>query len=202
MSRNNVHVLYCDTEKKFSIARLEQLIDSKWKSAGWDLNELEDHILNRIFIVRPDTTNGLKEFISGLEKIITDKDIRLVVIDSIAAILRAEYGPEEILARQDVVAHQASHLKFIATKFNIPVIITNQVTSAGEEGRKDPGDIVHDDVIPALGTKWSHCVNTRLSLEWTPDHRHRIVNVWKSPMCSNVQLKYVITESGVDGVDC
>lgn len=53
--------------------------------------------------------------------------MQLVIIDSIAAILRAEFGHDEVPARQEEITKQASHLKYIATKFKIPVIVTNQV---------------------------------------------------------------------------
>lgn len=58
-------------------------------------------------------------------------------------------------------------------------------------------DVAYEKVVPAMGTKWSHCVNTRLSLESSQD-QSKIVNVWKSSICPNIQLKYIITKSGVE----
>lgn len=61
----------------------------------------------------------------------------LIVVDSIAAILRAEFSQSEVIERQRLVGEQASRLKDVAHKFNIPVVVTNQVIVSGTASMSD-----------------------------------------------------------------
>ena len=91
-----------------------------------------------------------------------------------------------IVQRQQWLNTQASSLKYIAERFDIPVVgkfsltffqhfsnlsnnphqtlqtypVTNQVT---------PGN--NSQLLPALGNTWAHCVNTRLRLNATKEVR-------------------------------
>ncbi|XP_035218126.1 DNA repair protein RAD51 homolog 2-like, partial [Stegodyphus dumicola] len=53
-----------------------------------------------------------------------------------------------------------------------------------------------DRVIPALGTTWFHCVNTRLVAQFL-DTSVRQLAVMKSPVAPNVAVRYIIDESGI-----
>ena len=120
-----------------------------------------------------------------------------MVVDSIAAILRAEFGRDEIIERQRFVGEQATLLKYIAHVFDIPVLVTNQVWTIDKRKAAyilcrqvtspldgpstnimgDSTTVLYDGVIPALGTKWAHCVNTRISLERTAHRSKRTATV-------------------------
>lgn len=57
-------------------------------------------------------------------------DIKLIVLDSIAALLRTEFGGGEaaaLAARGEMLGQQAALLKAVAEANRIPVVVTNQV---------------------------------------------------------------------------
>ena len=157
--------------------------------------------------------------IQKLEASVRHHGASLVIIDSIAAILRAEFGYRELSQRQSFVGEQATQLKLIASTCSLPILVTNQVTSpavmhfvtcsailkvtaqlgtASTTVLGDSSSVMYDGVIPALGTKWAHCVNTRLSLERIAQGTKRVVTIRKSPSSPNDQLYYKITSNGVE----
>ena len=90
----------------------------------------------------------------GLQGSIIDHGIKLVIIDSIAALARSDFGAGNVADRQRLLGRQASRLKFLAESFRIPVLVTNQVTTAiGKAG---------GGLTAALGPMFAHAVNTRL----------------------------------------
>jgi hypothetical protein len=103
-------------------------------------------------------------------------------------------------------------LKYLAETFNIPILVTNQVTTKFQSNL--PANSKHNgaSAIPhqpaaerdsfrdgeafltaALGPAWSHCVNTRVVLEQTP--LTRLLTVAKSPIAPVTQMDFEITVS-------
>jgi RecA/RadA recombinase len=63
---------------------------------------------------------------------VPQRDVKLVILDSIAALLRTEFGGGEaaaLAARGEVLGQQAAVLKSVAEANRIPVVVTNQVSS-------------------------------------------------------------------------
>lgn len=61
------------------------------------------------------------------------RDIKLIVLDSVAALLRTEFGGGEaaaLAARGELLGQQAAALKSVAEANRIPVVVTNQVREA------------------------------------------------------------------------
>jgi len=96
----------------------------------------------------------------GLQGSIIDHGIKLVIIDSIAALARSDFGSGNVVERQKLLGQQASRLKFLAESFRIPVLVTNQVTTL--IGSRGDGNRSRGSVTAALGPMWAHAVNTRL----------------------------------------
>jgi len=94
-------------------------------------------------------------------------------------------------------------LKYLGETFNIPILVTNQVTTKfrGKEPAPHLGvsrhpsaerDVDGDSFLTAaLGNTWSHCVNTRVVLEQTPATRR--LTVAKSPIAPVMQIDFDIT---------
>eukprot|EP00970_Alexandrium_tamarense_P004665 scaffold779_cov205-Alexandrium_tamarense.AAC.4 len=63
----------------------------------------------------------------------------------------------------------SSHLRRLSDVYDIPMLITNQVTASIAEGGGDGGGVVastqEHGVVPALGLIWSNCVTTRYILQ-------------------------------------
>jgi len=114
-----------------------------------------------------------------------------------------------------MLGQQAARLKYLAESFRIPVLVTNQVTtasgSASERGAdfafqqadaassSQRGRRVDSQLVAALGTKWAHCVNTRLLLEAAEGGRW--VTVAKSAGASHRTVPYAVTPAGVIEVE-
>ncbi|RUP43767.1 hypothetical protein BC936DRAFT_136764 [Jimgerdemannia flammicorona] len=123
--------------------------------------------------------------------------IRLVVVDSIAALYRAEQldrfsNSEGRREQKRDLCELGEHLKATSDRFGVPVVCANQVsdTFAGKDdnGREDDHpfarwlDVVVDTVAgagmtlfaeslskkPALGLTWSNTVNVRIRLARSP----------------------------------
>lgn len=58
-----------------------------------------------------------------------------------------------------MISKQAAILKTISESFDVPVVVTNQVTTRFGAGSKQDGALV-----AALGPMWAHAVNTRITL--------------------------------------
>jgi RecA/RadA recombinase len=93
----------------------------------------------------------------------------LLIVDSIAAPARREFGKGEGAARAQGVMNLASLLKRLAEKLNIAVVVVNQI--GGIAFQKDDRQGEHDDKCDAsgaLGNSWHHCASTRLAIERSP----------------------------------
>jgi len=145
-------------------------------------------------------------FLDIIETKVIEQDVKLIIVDSIAALVRKEFGTESIAARQDVLAKQASRLKFLAESFNIPVVVTNQVTTRyGKDTRtftfnEDEIDEQLEEtyITAALGVTWAHAVNTRFVLEFTPlDSKIRQLTIAKSPLAPVISIAYSLQSAGL-----
>ena len=61
-----------------------------------------------------------------------------------------------------MLGRQAQAMKAAAEKFCIPVVVTNQITTRIKSADAQEG--CGSYITAALGTKWAHCVNTRVML--------------------------------------
>ena len=69
--------------------------------------------------------------LQGMEAAVAQHHAGVVVVDSIAALMRAEFGAKgQVVERQELLGSQASVLKHLAESFRLPVVVTNQVGSA------------------------------------------------------------------------
>nr|XP_053644120.1 uncharacterized protein LOC128696789 [Cherax quadricarinatus] len=127
--------------------------------------------------------------LESLEVIAVEKDVGMLIVDSIASLARKEIPATSSysnIARTNQLASWAAKLKCIAQQLNICVVVTNQVTSRFapeepfiteeiqavdvEDGELHPGwsdKTFSHHVTPALGNTWTHCVNTRFILQYT-----------------------------------
>lgn len=148
--------------------------------------------------------------VDSLEELIIERHARLIVLDSIASVARLDFDATKTAARQDLLARIASMLKFAAERFHVPVLVSNQVTSAV---RHTPVTLPHTPSVqhtsgvssggggggtfltPALGVIWSHSINTRLALDFPPNAlklEHRRLTLAKSSMSPVLTMLYSI----------
>jgi RAD51-like protein 2 len=91
--------------------------------------------------------------------------VRLVVIDTIAFHFRAvgPTDPQYYFKRTKTLTTLASYLGELASKYNLAVVVINQMTTKVLPSDK-PGGSSSSMVVPALGESWKHATTTRLML--------------------------------------
>ncbi|PNH08874.1 DNA repair protein RAD51 2, partial [Tetrabaena socialis] len=229
-------VVYIDTEKKFSVGRLAEMLHASapLEQQHQEQQQQQQHhqqqqqaqqqqgqqlgggavlggvpgvvpplhvqeVLHRVVVMSPGSTAELESMLMTLETVLLRHRARLVIVDSIAALARTEYGKTteasasaaaavastsfpaprlgSIMERQEVLGRIAAQLKLLAESLRIPVLVTNQVTTrfgpapGGRQQQHLGGGYGGGQLTAALGTKWSHCVNVRLVLERLGDRR-------------------------------
>ncbi|MEW5318759.1 MAG: hypothetical protein WDW38_009953 [Sanguina aurantia] len=121
--------VYIDTEKKLSVTRLVEIARSRF--AGSLSSDGVKELLGRVVIFKPDNTEELVKCLNNIERYIAVHGAKLVVIDSIAALPRLDYGGRDgAVERAEVLGQVAVQLKSLAESFRLPVLVVNQVTTA------------------------------------------------------------------------
>ncbi len=117
----NGRVLYVDTEGTFSDKRIEKI--------GERFN-LSDPLSN-ILVYQPMNVDEQIDCIRiVLPQCIENEQVKLAIIDSLVAHVRAEYrGREMLVARQQTLNYMLNFLLRIAMMYNIYVVVTNHVVA-------------------------------------------------------------------------
>lgn len=118
---------------------------------------------------------------------------KLVIIDSISALFRADFtGRGELAERQQKVGVLMNKLKKLAEEFNVAIVVTNQVISDPSGGAM----FVSDPKKPALGHVMAHASHVRLSAR-KGKAEQRLLKVVQAPNLAEAEASYAITEGGV-----
>ena len=181
-------VVFIDTEQRFSSQRLAEIARAKFPetlspTSAPDAASAErelDALTSRVLVLTPSTLSEMLQRLNGLEEALIDRGVRLLIVDSVAALARAQFGRGQLTQRQELLGQIASALKQLAERLGMAAFVTNQVTTRvgarvrhAHDTAGGGGDAADADspgpVTAALGTKWAHCVNTRLVLEGSMD---------------------------------
>lgn len=132
--RSGKRVIYIDTEASFSVERLIQLAPDDY-----------EYILSNLLFLRPVDFEEQQKAFDKLRTLV-DKNIGLVVIDTISMLYRLAVGQtKDVYDVNKKLGMQLSFLTEIARKKHIPVIIANQVYSSFED--KDKVNMVGGDIL-------------------------------------------------------
>jgi DNA repair protein RadB len=113
-------IIYIDTEGSFSTERFQQM--------GGDEEKFK-----QIIMIEPDSWKKQIEVIFRLEKMIGREKIDLIVVDSMVSLYRLELDQCNYQTINRELAVQYAVLSNIARKHSIPVLVTSQVYSKGED---------------------------------------------------------------------
>eukprot|EP01006_Ploeotia_vitrea_P023021 TRINITY_DN55472_c0_g1_i1.p1 TRINITY_DN55472_c0_g1~~TRINITY_DN55472_c0_g1_i1.p1 ORF type:complete len:436 (+),score=44.99 TRINITY_DN55472_c0_g1_i1:28-1335(+) len=209
--------VYIDTENAFSVERLMEIAKHKFAHHYGRPDTTEEalkDLTENVTLLTPADTVELLQQLQELEYFIITKKVTLVVLDSIAAIIKREFGGRQNLpARQDLLAKEAGKLKFIAEQFHIPVIVTNHLApmmnrnpatydfNQGNTAAQALSAAFETSVVAALGNTWAHCVNIRFALDERREIEHnneltRFITIVKSPTSANLAIPYRILKAG------
>jgi DNA repair protein RadA len=180
-------IIFVDTENTFRPERVHQIAEAR----GLDHEE----IMKKIFVCRIHNSAQLEAVIKNLGKYIEQYEARLVIIDSIISLHRAEYSGRETLAeRQQRLNIMLHKLVRLAEIYNVAVVYTNQVQSQPGVpfGTVDPTRAAGGNII-------AHASTYRIFL--SKAGRNRIAIMLDSPHHAYGQVKFTIGESGVQDVE-
>jgi DNA repair protein RadA len=182
------NVIFIDTENTFRAERIFQIAEHKGISQP-------DEILRKIFVCKIYNTSHLEIIIQNLGKSIEEYKAKLVMVDSIIALHRAEFTGRGTLAerqqRLNIMLHKLNRL---AEVHNIAVVVTNQVQSqpddfsAGRDGLRATG-----------GNVMGHATTYRILLRKAG--KARIAIMVDSPYHMYDQTRFSITEAGIQDVE-
>lgn len=190
-------VIYIDTESAFSAERLVEIAQSRFPDY-FNCKERVLQMAGRVHLFRELTCQDVLNRLERLEEDIISTGAGLLILDSVASVVRKEFDttlPSNLIHRSNLLGHEATTLKYLAHQFNIPVVLTNQITT--HVGAQDSGF-----VTAALGNTWSHSVNTRFIVQYVDAHQRQIL-IAKSPVAPFAVLNYTIQKQGIciDGND-
>ncbi len=185
-------VLYIDTEGAFNAGRLQEIAANRFPDY-FNSDEAMELLLASVITKPIQSSAELNALLEGIEVLIITENIRFLVLDSIASKIRNEFDNTQIHKRQAMLLDQAQTLKQLAERFNMQILVSNQVTTR-------IGEQVDDAFITAaLGPLWAHAVNTRLVLEKLSEDNVGSKRLWsaKSPLCSVAHLACDVTAKGL-----
>ncbi len=169
-------VLYIDTEGSFSHERFQQL--------GGD-----DKKLKSIMVIEPHTWQEQMVAVENLGKMLQRESAALIIVDSFVALYRLELSQENFQLVNRQLASQYAALSRIARESRIPVLVTNQVYSKGEEVEVSSKSIAR---------YWSKCL---IELKRTDKDNHRIAILHKHrSLPEGRKVEFEITQKGMKEV--
>jgi DNA repair protein RadA len=189
-NNNNNSIIFIDTENTFRPERIHQIAEGR----GLEPEE----IMKKVFVCKIYNSAHLEAIIKNLGKSIEHYKAKLVVIDSIISLHRAEFPGRETLAerqqRLNVMLHKLIRLAEI---YNVAVVLTNQVQSQPDSffGGIGGGDPTH----AAGGNIMGHASTYRIFLRKAG--RDRIAIMVDSPHHAYGQTRFTISEKGVQDVE-
>jgi meiotic recombination protein DMC1 len=176
-------VCFIDTEGTFRPERIKEIATNY----GFD----PDTILDNIFCIRVTNHNQQMECVKGVVALITGGEpIKLLIVDSLMALFRVEFsGRGELSVRQQAIARHLRDLQIVADEFNIPVVLTNQMTA-------DPGAMIAAcSQKPIGGNIVAHMCQTRLMFKKGRENC-RIVKLIDSPQYPEADCQIALTAKG------
>jgi DNA repair protein RadA len=178
-------VIYIDTEATFRPERLNQIAIAR----GFDPLS----VLKNVHLCKVYNSYYFELIIKDLGRYINEFNAKLVIIDSIISLHRAEFSGRGTLAdrqqRLNAILHKLIRLAEI---FNIVVVITNQVQSS-------PDTFFGDPTKAAGGNIMGHTSTYRIYLRKSGENR--IARIIDSPYHPYSDMRFTVNEKGIDDIE-
>ncbi|MBS3066749.1 DNA repair and recombination protein RadB [Candidatus Pacearchaeota archaeon] len=178
-------VIFIDTEGGFSIDRFKQI-------SG------EEESLSNILILKPTNFEEQKKSFDTLLKTIkSDKQVSLIIVDSMTMLYRLELSEKEenkVKEMNSELSRQLRTLAEIARNKNIPIIITNQIyySFLSEEefqsGKQRDVNMVGGDIL----RYWSKCL-----IELQNNNSRRKIILRKHRSLPEKEMEFIIDNKGI-----
>jgi len=174
--------IYIDTENTFRPERIEQIA----KAAGLDTKE----VLDNIYVARACTTDHQILLADKANDLVKEGDVKLLVVDSLTSLFRAEYcGRGALAERQQKLAQHLLALHKLAEMHDLAIFVTNQVQSR-------PDVFFGDPTRPVGGHILGHSATARIYLRKSKANT-RVANLVDHPGLPPESATFQIVEAGI-----
>ena len=174
--------VYIDTEGTFRPERIAEIAEAR----GLD----SEKVLSGITVARAYNSAHQELIVKDLGKILEEKKMKLVILDSAVAHYRAEFLGRGTLAERQQRLNKFMHqLLRTAEVYNIAVVVTNQVQAA-------PDSFFGDPTRPTGGHVVAHTSTYRIYLRKAA--KNRIARMVDSPYHPERDAVFVLDAKGVD----
>jgi DNA repair protein RadA len=181
IASRNGKVLYIDTEGTFRPQRLYQIAETR----GLD----GEAVLENVLVASVNNASIFEVLIQQLGKIVRDNGIRLIIVDSLIALHRAEFSGRGLISeRQQKLNRILLTLRKIAETTDSAVVVTNQVLV------KPDSQFSGDPVLPAGGNIVGHGTTYRIYLRKVG--RERVAVLQDSPYHPISQARFYVSDKG------
>ena len=179
------NVVFIDTEGTFLPERVYEIASER----GLDPNE----VANNILLARAYNSSHQCLLIDHLFTLCSERNVKLVIVDSMISHFRGEYVGRETLADRQQKLNKVLHkLVRLAEAYNLAVVVTNQVQA-------NPASYMGDPNKPAGGNVMAHACTHRIFLR-RGGKGTRIATVIDSPSLPEGKARFKITEKGIEDV--
>jgi DNA repair protein RadB len=173
-------VIFIDTEG-VSLERFKQI-------CGNDFNKINKEVL----FFSPYSMNDQEEMVQKAVKIIeSDSNVGLIILDSGTIYYRMSLGQEDEQVQRQNLSRQVILLLAVARKFDLPVVITNQVFH----------DIDNDTVSPIGGHILYHNAKAIIKLEKIVDNARRATIIKHRSIPEGINVEFKITGNGIEDLE-
>jgi len=196
--------IYIDTEHTFSSTRLLNMIGS--------FDSKQEQLLELVRLETIFDSDALMNILTRIENEFEEEKHEnpanpqhpaLLIVDSIAAPLRmSTIG----YTRDNILLSFTDFAKRLATRYNLLVVVTNQVTTKRRsnvlsEKNLDNSSFGNDFYMSvALGKAWSYSVNVRLGISYQGDKCRQLI-VGKSIESPGYTIAFQILTNGLEELD-
>ena len=176
--------VYIDTENTF---RPERITDMA-KALNLDISE----VLKNIKVARAYNSDHQMLLAEKVEELLQeDKAIRVVIVDSLTSLFRAEYvGRGTLATRQQKINRHMHTLAKMADLYNVCVFVTNQVMSKPDQFFGDPTEAIGGHIV---GHNSTFRIYLRRGKKGT-----RVAKLIDSPNLPENECSFMITQNGIE----
>jgi len=175
-------VLFIDTESTFRPERIVQIAEAQ------GMNPTE--VLKNIAVARAYNSDHQMLLVDKAEELIKERNIKLIIIDSLTSHFRTDYiGRGALAPRQQKLNTHLHKLQKLADLYNIVVFVTNQVMAR-------PDILFGDPTAPIGGHVLAHNATYRLYLRKGKGEK-RIARLVDSPNLPEAECVFAVTQKGV-----
>ena len=180
------NVLYIDSENSFRPERVIAIAER------YGLNP--DDVMKNIFVARAYNADHQMLLTEKATDMIKDKNIKLVIVDSLTSQFRAEFlGRGKLADRQQKLNKHMHELQKLAEMNNIAIVVTNQVMSRPDVLFGDPTEAIGGNIV-------GHASKTRVYLRKSKAEK-RIAKLVDSPHLPDGEAIFKVTEHGLDDAE-